>query len=111
MYNENNIFAKILRKEIPCKIVYEDDQVLFIYDINPIAKVHILGIPKKNVVDFEDFILKSDQATIQYFFIKITNVVKDLGLDKTGYRLVTNSGRNANQEVPHFHIHIWAEKT
>ena len=58
MYDENNIFAKILRKEIPCEAVYEDDQVLFFYDINPQAKVHILGIPKKNVVDLADFILR-----------------------------------------------------
>ena len=68
MYDENNIFAKILRKEIPCEVVYEDDQVLFFYDINPQAKVHILGIPKKNVVDFADFILRSDQLNCPIFF-------------------------------------------
>ena len=108
MYDANNIFAKILSKEIPCEVVYEDDHVLFFHDINPQAKVHILGIPKKNVVDFRDFILRSDQSTIKYFFTKITDVIKDLGLDQTGYRLVTNNGRDANQEVPHFHIHILA---
>ena len=108
MYDENNIFAKILRKEVPCEVVYEDDQVLFFYDINPQAKVHILGIPKKNVVNFADFILISEQPTVQYFFTKIIDVIKDLGLDQTGYRLVTNNGRDANQEVPHFHIHILA---
>ena len=108
MYDENNIFAKILRKEIPCEIVYEDDQVLFFNDINPQAKIHILGIPKKNVVDFGDFILQSNQQTIQYFFAKILDIIKDLKLDQTGYRLVTNNGRDANQEVPHFHIHILA---
>ena len=108
MYDENNIFAKILRKEIPCEVVYEDDQTLFFYDINPQAKVHILGIPKKNVVNFADFILGSDQPTVQYFFTKIIDVINDLGLDQAGYRLVANNGRDANQEVPHFHIHILA---
>ena len=108
MYDENNIFARILRKEIPCEIVYEDDQVLFIYDINPQAKVHILAIPKKNVIDYEDFILKSNKSTIKYFFAKIIDVIEGLKLDQNGYRLITNNGRDANQEVPHFHIHILA---
>ena len=108
MYDKNNIFAKILRKEIPCEVVYEDDQVLFFYDINPQAKVHILGIPKKKVVDFRDFILKLDQSTVQYFFTKIIDEINGLGLDQKGYRLIINNGRDANQEVPHFHIHILA---
>ena len=108
MYDVNNIFAKILRKEIPCEVVYEDDHVLFFHDISPQAKVHILRIPKNNVVDFTDFVLSLDQSTIQYFFTKIIDVVKDLGLDQTGYRLVTNNGKDANQEVPHFHVHILA---
>ena len=108
MYDKNNIFAKILRKEIPCEVVYEDDQVLFFYDINPQAKVHILGIPKKNVINFADFIFRSDQSTVQYFFTKIIDVINGLGLDQKGYRLIINNGRDANQEVPHFHIHILA---
>ena len=108
MYDKNNIFAKILRKEIPCDVVYEDDQVLFFYDINPQAKVHILGIPKKKVVNFKDFIFRSDQSTVQYFFTKIIDVINGLGLDQKGYRLIINNGRDANQEVPHFHIHILA---
>ena len=107
-YDKNNIFAKILRKEIPCEVVYGDDQVLFFYDINPQAKVHILGIPKKKVVDFRDFILRLDQSSVQYFFTKIIDVINGLGLDQKGYRLIINNGRDANQEVPHFHIHILA---
>ena len=71
MYDVNNIFAKILRKEIPCEIVYEDDNVLFFNDINPQAKIHILGIPKINVIDFADFISQADQKTTQHFFSKI----------------------------------------
>ena len=108
MYDVNNIFAKILRKEILCEIVYEDDSVLFFNDINPQAKIHILGIPKINVIDFVDFISQADQKTIQYFFSKICDIVKKFGLDKSGFRLITNNGKNANQEVPHFHIHILA---
>ena len=108
MYDVNNIFAKILRKEISCEIVYEDDNVLFFNDINPQAKIHILGIPKINVIDFADFISQADQKTTQHFFSKICDIVKKLGLDESGFRLVTNSGKNANQEVPHFHIHILA---
>ena len=106
MYDENNIFAKILRKEIPCESLYEDEKVLFFHDINPQAKIHILGIPKNKVRNFRDFILNVDQETIKYFFDKTLDVIKKFNLDKTGYRLITNDGIDANQEVPHFHIHI-----
>ena len=108
MYDENNIFAKILRKEILCEAIYEDDKIIFINDINPQAKIHILAIPKMDVVNFNDFILRSDQELIKYFFSKIYDVTKELTLDKSGYRLITNIGKDANQEVPHFHIHILA---
>ena len=106
MYDTNNIFAKILRKEIPCELVYEDDRVLFFNDVNPQAKIHILAIPKMDVVDFNDFILRSDKESIKYFFSKIYDVVKELNLDQSGYRLITNNGKDANQVVPHFHVHI-----
>ena len=106
MYDDNNIFAKILRKEIPCNVVYEDDKVLFFDDINPQAKIHVLGIPKNKVVNFRDFINNTDKETAIYFLDKIKEVVSILNLHETGYRLITNDGLNANQEVPHFHIHI-----
>ena len=106
MYDDNNIFAKIIRKEIPCKLVYEDEKVLFFNDINPQAKTHILGIPKSSVINLREFISKTDKDTVKYFFDKVTEIVQNLGLDKTGYRLITNDGKNANQEVQHFHIHI-----
>ena len=106
MYDENNIFAKILRKEIPCKPIYEDDKVFFFNDINPQAKIHILAIPKMPVVDFNDFISKADSEMIKYFFNKINEIAKNNGLADSGFRLVTNNGKDANQEVPHFHIHI-----
>ena len=108
MYDPNNIFAKILRKEILCEAIYEDDKIIFINDINPQAKIHILAIPKMDVVNFNDFILRSDQESIKYFFSKIYDVTKELTLDQSGYRLITNIGKDANQEVPHFHIHILA---
>ena len=106
MYDDNNIFAKIIRKEILCTPVYEDEKVLFINDINPQAKIHILAIPKNPVVNFRDFVSKTDNATIKYFFNKISEVINNLDLDKSGYRLITNDGLNANQIVPHFHVHI-----
>ena len=106
MYDDNNIFAKIIRKEIPCEAIYEDEKVLFFNDINPQAKVHILGIPKNKVKNFREFINKTDEQTVNYFLKKITEVVIKLGLDKSGYRIITNDGTDSNQEVPHFHIHI-----
>ena len=106
MYDDNNIFAKIIRKEIPCQLVYEDEKVLFFDDINPQAKIHILGVPKNQVINLREFISKTDKDTVKYFFNKALEVIKKLGLDKSGYRLITNDGKNANQEVPHFHIHI-----
>ena len=106
MYDDNNIFAKIIRKEIPCNPIYEDEKVLFFYDINPKAKIHFLGIPKIPVTDFRDFINSADNNTIKYFFDKTLEVIVSLDLDKSGYRLVTNDGENANQEVSHFHVHV-----
>ena len=108
MYDTNNIFAKILRKEILCEVVYEDDQVFFFNDINPQAKIHILAIPKIDVIDFNDFILRSDPKTVQYFFSKIYDVVTEMSLQKSGYKLISNNGKDANQEVLHFHVHILA---
>jgi histidine triad (HIT) family protein len=106
MYDENNIFAKIIRAEIPCEKIYEDKDVLFIKDINPIAKIHILGMPKVSCVDFSDFISNYNETTISHFFKKIEMVICNLELKKQGYRIVSNSGENGGQEVPHFHIHI-----
>ena len=106
MYDENNIFAKIIRGEIPCDKVYEDNHVLFFKDINPIAKIHVLGIPKSQSVDFSDFISKNTPTKISEFFNKINLVIERLGIAKDGYKVISNSGINGGQEVPHFHIHI-----
>ena len=106
MYDENNTFSKILRKEIPCEVVYEDKNVLFFNDINPQAKIHVLGVPKIKVLDFSDFMLKADEEIVRYFFLKVHEVIIDLGLREIGYKIISNSGENGGQEVPHFHIHI-----
>ncbi len=106
MYDNNNIFAKILRGEISCEKTYEDENVLFFKDINPKAKIHILGIPKVSCIDFHDFVENHDEKIVYDFFIKTKKVINLLGLNKGGYRIITNSGVNGCQEVPHFHIHI-----
>ena len=108
MYNENNIFAKILRKEIPCDKVYEDELSLFFKDINPQAKIHILGVPKFPCTTFSDFLKNADNNNISSFFKSVQIVINDLNIEKNGYRLITNSGEDGGQEVPHFHIHILA---
>ena len=106
MYDKNNIFAKILRKEIPSKIIYEDKNVLFFYDVNPQAKLHILGIPKMEVINFDEFVLQSDPEQIKHFFSIAFQIIKEKKIDEKGYKIITNTGEYGGQEVPHFHIHI-----
>ena len=106
MYEKNNIFAKIIRGEILSDIVYEDDKVLFINDITPQARIHILGIPKIEVVNFGDFILRAGDEAVKHFFSKVYQIIKEKKIEKTGYKIITNSGKDGGQEVPHFHIHI-----
>ena len=106
MYDKNNIFAKILRKEIPCDKIYEDENFLFFKDIDPKAKIHVLGIPKVECADFSDFVSKYDNNLVSQFFKKTEYVINLLGLNNSGYKIISNSGLNGGQEVPHFHIHI-----
>ena len=106
MYDTNNVFAKIIRGEIPCDKVYEDKEVLFFNDINPSSKIHVIGIPKLPCVDFSDFILKNDMNIISGFFRKVDMVISKLDIKKEGYKIISNSGKNGGQEVPHFHVHI-----
>ena len=106
MYDKNNIFAKILRGEIACEIIYEDKDVLFINDLYPQAKVHILGIPKMEVLNFGDYILKADSKTMKSFFSRAYEIIKEKKIELTGFKIITNSGENGGQEIPHFHIHI-----
>ena len=108
MYDHNNIFAKILRKEIPCEKLYEDEYSLFFHDISPQAKIHILGIPKFPCTSFSEFIKSADNENITSFFRSVQIVISKLDIEESGYRLITNSGDHGGQEVPHFHIHILA---
>lgn len=103
MYDKNNIFAKILRSEIPSKKVYEDSEVLAFYDINPKARIHVLIIPKGEYLTFADFILNSNN--IEDFFKRVRYIAEDV-LQLKDFKLITNNGEGAGQEVPHFHIHI-----
>ncbi|MEH6402332.1 MAG: histidine triad nucleotide-binding protein [Sneathiella sp.] len=105
-YDTSNIFAKILRGEIPNKTVYEDDAILAFHDIAPKTPIHVLVIPKKHYVDLDDFTANASATEIGSFFAKAGEIARDLGLLDSGYRLVSNNGENAGQLVPHFHIHL-----
>ena len=109
-YDESNIFNKILKGEIPCDKVYEDEEVLCFKDINPKAPVHVLVIPKSKHISFVDFINNSNKDIVASFFQKVGRIAKKLNLIESGYRIITNHGLDANQEVPHFHIHILGKK-
>ena len=104
-YDKNNIFAKILRGEIPCKKIYEDDFVLAFEDIAPAAPVHVLVIPKGEYVSLHDF-AAAPPPLMQGFFAGVRKVAGKLGLEEGGYRVISNHGKNAGQMVPHFHVHI-----
>ena len=108
-YDKNNIFAKILRGEIPCKKIYEDKHVLAFYDINPQKKIHALVIPKGEYVNLDDFIKRASEKEIAEFSKGINTVAKKLGVSVDGgkgYRVIANVGENGGQEVPHLHFHL-----
>jgi orotate phosphoribosyltransferase len=107
-YDSNNIFARILRGEIPCDKVFENDYALAFRDINPQAPVHVLVIPKADYVDLDDFTANAPSDLIAGFFRAVGEVARDGGLVEDGYRALANNGRNAHQEVPHLHIHLFA---
>ena len=107
-YDKNNIFAKILRGQIPCKIVYENDHVLAFHDVSPQKKVHVLVIPKGEYIDLNDFNNKASDKEIVEFNKAITHVSNLLGVNDKGYRTLTNIGNDGGQEVPHLHFHIFA---
>jgi len=107
VYNDNNIFAKILRGEIPCKKVHEDDHTLAFEDINPQAPVHTLVIPKGKYISWKDFSEKASDIEIAAFVRAIGKVAEMKGLKDSGYRILANAGRDSHQEVPHLHIHVF----
>jgi histidine triad (HIT) family protein len=109
-YDDQNIFAKILRGEIPNRTVYEDEWALAFHDINPQAPEHVLVIPKGAYVCWDDFSAKASDAEIAGFTRAVGHVARELGLVEPGYRLLANTGLNAHQEVPHLHVHIFGGK-
>ena len=107
-YNTNNIFAKILRGEIPCDKVYEDDYALAFNDISPQAPVHVLVIPKGEYISFDDFSKSAPAEDMAGFYRAVQQVAEELGLQEGGYRTLSNMGADAHQEVPHYHLHLFA---
>jgi histidine triad (HIT) family protein len=107
MYDHNNIFAKILRGEIPCTRVYEDEFVLAFKDINPQATIHALVIPKGPYIDMNDFSANAKSDEIEGLIRGLGKVADILGVSTSGYRYLGNNGRDGGQEVPHLHFHIF----
>lgn len=110
-YDPNNIFAKILRGDIPCKKEYEDDHVLAFHDIQPQAPVHILVIPKGAYTDMDDFTARANGDEIAALFRALGQIARTHKLDATGYRVISNCGLNGGQEVPHLHLHLLGGRT
>ncbi|WP_288410744.1 histidine triad nucleotide-binding protein [uncultured Sphingomonas sp.] len=106
-YDDDNIFARILRGEIPARRVYEDDFALAFHDIAPQAPVHVLVIPKGRYVSWDDFAAKAPDAEIAGFVRAVGHVARAEGLVEPGYRLLANIGRHGGQEVPHLHVHLF----
>jgi len=109
-YDKNNIFAKILRREVPCKKIYEDEYVLAFYDINPQKKIHALVIPKGKYIDLDDFNAKASDKEIVGLIKGISIVAKKLGISLDagkGYRTLSNLSEDGGQEVPHLHFHLF----
>jgi histidine triad (HIT) family protein len=107
-YDDANIFARILRGEIPSRKVYENEWVLAFHDINPQAPTHVLVIPKGRYCSLADFSAQASDAEIAGFIRAVGKVAHDLGLEAPGYRMLANMGDHGGQEVPHFHVHLFA---
>ena len=107
-YDDQNVFAKILRGEIPCRKVYEDGWALAFHDINPQAPLHVLVIPKGAYVSWDDFSARAPAEEIAGFVRAVGAVAREAGLVEPGYRLLANIGHDGHQEVPHLHVHIFA---
>jgi len=113
-YDKDNIFAKILRGEVPCNKVYENEYVLSFHDVNPQKKIHILVIPKGEYIDLDHFNTEASEKEILEFNKSITNIIRLLKISNndSGYRVISNVGQDGEQEIPHVHFHILGgEKT
>lgn len=106
-YDDANIFARLLRGEIPSRRVYEDEWAVAFHDIAPQAAVHVLVIPRGRYVSLADFTRDASDAEIAGFFRAVGKVARDLGLEEPGYRTLANMGQDGGQEVPHFHVHLF----
>jgi diadenosine tetraphosphate (Ap4A) HIT family hydrolase len=109
-YDPNNIFARILRGEIPCKKVFENEHVLAFHDINPQAPLHVLVIPKGAYVSMDDFSANASPEEITAFIRAIGEIARQQGVAESGYRILSNHGRDGHQEVPHLHVHIFGKR-
>lgn len=105
MYDENNIFAKIVKKQIPCELIAENSNAIAFSDLYPAKKIHILIIPKGQYINFTDFITKATEKEKVDLFNLIEEAAKKMNI-QDGYRLITNNGKNARQEIPHLHFHL-----
>jgi diadenosine tetraphosphate (Ap4A) HIT family hydrolase len=106
-YDRNNIFARILRGEIPCNKVYEDAHVLAFHDISPQSPTHVLVIPKGEYVSFDDFSQNASPEEITGLVRAVGQIAREQGVAESGYRILANTGPAAHQEVPHFHLHLF----
>ena len=107
VYDRNNIFGRILRGEIPCNKVYDDQHVLAFHDISPQSPTHILVIPKGEYVSFDDFSEKASAEEVTALIRAIGHLAREQGVAESGYRILANTGPAAHQEVPHFHVHLF----
>ena len=108
-YDNENIFAKILRSEIPCNKVFEDEFIFSFEDINPKAKIHILIIPKKPYIDVLDFLENADADYQSNFWISVNKIISQLDLKNKGFQIKTHKGKDGGQEVFHFHLHLLSD--
>jgi histidine triad (HIT) family protein len=106
-YDRSNVFARILRGELPCTKVYEDEHVLAFRDIQPLAPTHIVLIPKGEYVSVGDFSATASEAELVAFMRAIAQLAKAEGIVEAGYRILSNHGQTAHQTVPHFHLHLF----
>jgi len=106
-YDDQNIFARILRNEVPSRRVYEDEWAIAFHDIAPLAPTHVLVIPRGRYVALTDFVATATDAEIAGFFRAVGTVARELGLEQPGYRVLANTGVHAGQEVPHLHVHLF----
>lgn len=109
-YDKNNVFAKIIRAELKCDKIYEDETVIAFHDLHPAAPVHVLVLPKGEYKSFHDFVAQDDAGLVAHFFKTVREIARDLGLAESGYRIIMNHGADAAQTVDHFHVHILGKR-